>query len=147
MIECKDATLLEADGYFEVVDKLMRDDNNLIKTWMIASIVYVNNKQCSVIFDLHFWHNKDIWICNTDRSFMPDASDEDVRELSEWCNERGWNIPYVNKSLLTDKRLYSSWHKLFLAQLVRSDYIEEKEKIINERLIKSYDKEQLEEQF
>jgi len=133
MIEIADITLREAKGNFADTSKLMDEDVPGLD-WMLRSQVFVVNQLAAANYVLHFWKNGRVVISGTDRPMKLESSDEDLRELSEWCRNSGWKELSVDERLLADRHHYEFWHRAFIAGMIASDILDKHEKEEIERL-------------
>ena len=140
MIEFTDTTLRQSRGYFDETKKLV-DADGWNKEWMLRSTVFVSTQFVSATYILHFWKNGRITIYETDRPMQMDSVDEDLRELSQWCQKAGWQELSVDDRLLTDRHAYEFWRRSFIAGLVVSEKLQQHEEEEMERLSKAYLKE------
>ena len=144
MIEFTDTTLRESRGYFKETTKFM-DEDGPVSEWMLRSAVYVSTLFSAATYALHFWKNGQVVIHETDRPMQMDSIDEDLRELSQWCQKAGWKELCVDDRLLIDRHAYEFWRRSFIAGLVVSEKLQQHEEEEMARLSKAYLKEKEEE--
>lgn len=137
MIEFSDSTLCEARGYFAETKKLMEEDG-ILPEWMLRSSIFVSTVFASATYTLHFWKNGRVTIHETDRPIQLGSSDEDLRELSQWCKKAGWKELSVSDRLLVDRNAYAFWQRAFIAGLVVSEQLQQHEEEEMARLSKAY---------
>jgi len=140
MIEFADRTLRQSRGYYDETKKLMEEDGNLSE-WMLRTSAFVSGPLASATYTLHFWKNGRVTIYETDRPMQMDLVDEDLRELSQWCQRAGWKELGVNDRLLIDRHAYEFWRRSFIAGLIVSEKLQHHEEEEMERLSKAYIKE------
>jgi len=97
-IQFSDLTLLEANGHFADVCKIMSDVANKTGAfnnkgdWMIRSKVTILSPFGFAFLICHFYNNGKVYISE----YMPsnkDLHNPDIRCLTYWCNEFGWKTP------------------------------------------------------
>ena len=120
-ISLSDLTLIEGNGLFNKVSKIMKEDNMLSEKWMIRSQATLSHPYGSCELVLHFWHNKEVYIVD----YMPSVKDffgnQDLTYLSSWVQSKGWNLPKVSDELSIEKTKY--WKYFWSVHLVDSDYL------------------------
>lgn len=144
MIELTDITLRETQGNFSATARLMEDDVPG-QDWMLRSNAYISNQLAAATYTLHFWKNGRVVISGTDRPMTLESSDEDLRELSEWCRKTGWKELSVDDMLLADRQRYEFWRRAFIAGMIASDVLQKHEDEEIERLSQAQLKESEEE--
>jgi hypothetical protein len=145
MIEFSDLTLRETQGDFEQIKRLMQKETT--GDWMLRSDFFVSNPMSlPARYLLHFWKNGRVVIHDTDRPMVMGSSDEDLRELSNWCKVNGWGELVVDGRLLLTKQGFDYWQRAFRAGLVENERLQLYEDEEVERLTKAYIKEKKEEQ-
>lgn len=137
MIEFTDATLCQSRGHYEETKKLMEEDGPLSE-WMLRSSVYVSTQFNAATYMLHFWKNGRVVIYETDRPMQMDSVDEDLRELSQWCQKAGWKELDINDRLLVDRHAYEFWRRSFIAGLIVNEKLQQHEEEEMERLSQAY---------
>jgi hypothetical protein len=142
LIEFSDNTIREANGYFDAISKLM-EESGPAKTWMLRSKAFITTDFTAYTYILHLWNTGSIMIYETDKPLIMDAaSDEDLRELSLWCQCKGWKQIEVSDRLLNSSGAVAYWTKAFIAGLVTSKLLEQNEQGVMDRLIKSVEGEE-----
>ena len=116
MIELTDLTLIEADGDYKEVCKLMPPGE-----WMIISDVVVSSQLAVTIFIVHCWSNGDVFLHDLNRPVKIEVPDDDIRSLADWCRINGWKELKVDDRLIVDKGGFNYWQRAFRAGLVGSD--------------------------
>ncbi len=145
MIEFTDATLLTTRGYFDETKALMEGDGP-VSEWMLRSSAFVSTPFTAATYMLHFWKNGQVVIHETDRPMQIGSVDDDLRELSQWCQRAGWKGLAVADRLLIDRHAYEFWRRSFIAGLVVSEKLQEHEEDEMKRLSQAYLKEKEEEE-
>jgi hypothetical protein len=135
MIEYSDNTLIEANGQFDQVDKLMKVESP--KTWMLSSLVIVDAKLVMARYLIHFWNNGNAVIMETDHPAVVEIPDDDIIELNNWCIQNNWKL-FLHKDLLRDPTGFNFWLRLYRAGVVRSDFLQEHEQEEMDRFAKVF---------
>jgi len=122
-IDFTDVTILEADGEFKKVSEIMLKDSPVTsKKWMLNSGMTLVNETGVSNFNLNFWYNGDVYIID----YMPSVKDVfynlDLRCLSYWSQQNGWNVPKVSTDLVKQRLDY--WKYFWSVNLVDSDYLD-----------------------
>lgn len=136
MIELTDSTIREANGDFKEVSRLMKQDS-WAEDWMLRSDVFIATPFIASKFILHFWKNGNVVIWDTDRPVRMDISDEDLRELVNWCKVNGWKELQVDDRLIGDRVAIEYWNRAFIAGLIHSETLKKREEDEMERLMKA----------
>ncbi len=138
MIDLTDLTLNEAKGDYKEVCKLMQAGSLHGGNWMLISDVSVTTTFITSNFRLHFWKNGTVVIHDTDHPLKMDISDDDFRELSQWCKNNDWTELKVDDRLLENRIALDFWTRVFISGLVGSDTLKKNEEEEMERIMKSH---------
>lgn len=111
-------TMVEFKGVFVDVFAAMAQENQ--DKWMLSSNVTATTNDITSSFLIHLWHDGNIYIMSTDHPLVAEVPDSDIRELSEWFLEHGWNKPRIHDHLLDDPRGFDFWMRLYRAGIVES---------------------------
>ncbi len=144
MIRFSDLTIIEADGDFKEVCKLMAAPRWMIET--SATIECVDGNVSS--FMLHMWHDGLVSVFETNRPFDNVYPDTDFIELKEWMSKNGWSRLTVDGRLLVNPRHYKFWKFKYDIGVIESDTIDQREaeeKARLEKLLKMMPQEEEEE--
>jgi len=136
MIELTDATIREANGDFNEVVRIMKEDS-FAEDWMLRSDAFITTPFIASKFVLHFWKNGDVVIWDTDRPVRMDISDDDLRELVKWCKINGWKELQIDDRLIGDRVSLEYWNRSFIAGLVHSETLKKREDDEMARLMKA----------
>jgi hypothetical protein len=100
-------------------------DDSPIKSssWMIKSELTMVNSTGFASFELHFWNTKDIYIVVYEPSVKDVFYNLDLRCLSYWAQETGWNIPKVEDKLAQENIDY--WKFFWSTGIVDSAFLDE----------------------
>ena len=135
MIELSDFTLREANGDYHEVHRLM--DKETTQDWMLRSEVFVSTQFIASKYILHFWKNGNVVIHGTDHPVRMDITDEDLRELSNWCKGNGWHELQIDDRMLDERVALEYWHRAFIAGLVTNASLQKREDDEMGRLMKA----------
>jgi len=116
MILLSDATLIESEGNYIATKNIMSQETG--RVWMLETDATVETAMITSTYLLHMWKNGDMYIMKTDRPFLIELPDDDIRELSEWCSEHGWGVPIIHDRLLDDARGFDFWMRIYRAGIV-----------------------------
>lgn len=131
MIRVTDITLLEAHCSYAQVCEIMNKD--AAHVWMLRTDMTISSGGGHFSYKIHMWNNGDVYINDTNRPLNLDIPDDDLRELSEWCDVNGWNTPIVDRTLLEDTRDFQFWMRMYNAGLVYAPQLKEHEQEEHER--------------
>ncbi len=118
-----DVTMIEADGIFSDVKRIMDEDDVGSHEWCIKSKLFVNSEFGECRFKLDFYHDGRVIILG----YMPSAagvSTTDLGCLTRWCQENGWKIPEPTEALIRDS--LELWKRMWNTLLVDSDYLDKR---------------------
>jgi predicted nicotinamide N-methyase len=95
------------------------------KEWMIETNVMINNPYGSSEMNLHFFSNKDVFIMSFATTSKEDVFyNPDIRCVSMWAQENGWNIPQPSPDLIGDNLNF--WKHFWETGLINSKYLDKK---------------------
>ena len=141
MIEFSDLTLREAEGSFEKVKKLMKQDN-APKIWMLQSKVFVDTEIISSSFLINFWNDGRVIISEVFRPISLEVPNDDIIELSRWTEEAGWKKPEPSSKFLNSPRTFDFWERQYQSGLIVCQLIDERESDLIDRVKDSEEKEE-----
>ena len=121
MVELTDATLNESHGNYNVTCELMQDDG--VDEWMLRSNAIVTGRGLSFGYILHFWHDGQVYIKETQHPPVMEVPDFDIRELHEWVVRNGWKSLVVDNRLTDDPRGFDFWLRMYRSGLVESEML------------------------
>lgn len=129
-VDFTDISMIEADGKYDDLKRIMDRDLFDCGEWMISSQAHLNSQFGTAVMELHFYHNKDIFIM----SFNPSGGGDvfynpDIICLSMWANENGWNRPEPHRDLVDTNEVF--WKHFWETSIVKSRYLEKKYPNIN----------------
>jgi hypothetical protein len=95
------------------------------KEWMLESRIYISSEFGDAEAILHLYCNKDVYIID----FAPSAGNDginnpDIRYLSFWAQESGWNIPQPFPDLV--RLNFDFWKHFWGAGIVNSNFLDKK---------------------
>jgi len=124
-IDFVDETLLEAEGFYEKVKNIMLKEVVSVNDWMLESKVYISSEFGDAEAVIHLYHNGDIYIIDfTPSAGNTDYTNPDIRYLSFWAQEAGWNVPQPFSDLV--RLNFDFWKHFWSAGIVNSDFLEKK---------------------
>lgn len=125
-----DVTILEADGVFEDVCRLMEDGGDFYgqkvtapKEWMIETTLTIDSMLGLGIFVLHFYNDKRVVVDRYESSGGDVFYNPDLPALSGWVQQKGWNPPEPSLSLVKSNIEFWKYHWQNL--IVDSKYLDE----------------------
>jgi hypothetical protein len=140
VIDFSDRTIREAFGNYEMVKQIVESEGP--PTWMLESVAVVSTTFVVSENLLHLWNNGEVHLIKTTHPMTVDTPDDDIRELSEWCDKNGWKKLTVDNDLLEDPIQFGFWQRSYYAGLINSEYLSEYEKKEMERMKEAFDREQ-----
>jgi len=139
-IDFSDCTMLEADGEFSEVEKIMLSEISE-KNWMISTGVFISSDQIQSAMTINLHGNKNVYITEYGSFTENVYYNDDLRFLSIWAQEYGWNIPQPTKDLILMDRGF--WKHFWDILIIDSDYLDNiygKRDIMTEKEIKKEEK-------
>jgi hypothetical protein len=143
LISFSDRTIKEAFGNYKLVKQIVESEGP--STWMLETMVVVANNFVVSENLVHLWHDGKVVLIKTTHPMVADVPDDDLRELSQWCEDNGWKKLTVDKDLLEDPQQFGFWQRAYYAGIITSEYLSEYEKNEMERMKEAYEREQKEE--
>lgn len=128
-IQFTDRTLLETNGEFSKVCKIMEQDaletgaSSVSKEWMVRSNITIMSHFGFALLVCHFYQNGKVYISEY-RPSTKDIHNTDIRCLTFWCNQLGWNTPEPLPPLVDSWLLF--WKKEWETYIVNSEYLDKK---------------------
>jgi len=139
-IDFTDCTMLEADGEFSVVEEIMLSEISG-KDWMISTDIILSNEQMQSTMTIDLYGNKDVYITGYGTFTENVYYNDDLRFLSVWAQQYGWNIPQPTKDLiLKDKNFWKHFWDILIIDSVYFDNIYGKRDIMTEKEVKKEEK-------
>lgn len=118
MIEFSDQTIIECQGSFNCVSEKMYPE-----TWMIESKCLIKCDFVVAYYILHLWSDGKVVIIETEHPPVTDVSDDDLRELRQWCSSNGWQDLFIHSNLLQDARHFEFWLRMYRSGIVNNDML------------------------
>lgn len=115
-----DATMVEAGGRYDEVEKLFRDEPFGGSGWMVKTAMTVQSMIGLGVFILHLFQNKDVIVVDYQPSTPDIWSNPDISFLSVWAQENGWNLPKVSNDLSQGQMKF--WKHFWDSNLIDSDF-------------------------
>mgnify|MGYP003420412788 FL=1 len=128
-IQFTDITLLESNGEYEAVCKIMEKEAERTgsigksKDWMIRSKLTILSPFGFSMMVCHFYNNGKVYIAD----YMPSSKDihsTDVRCLTYWCNNFGWKTPEPLLTVIDSWPVF--WKKEWETYIIDSEYFDKK---------------------
>ncbi len=117
-----DPTVLEADGEFEEINRLMTKDFPYQSDWMLSSTLTIDSQFGLAVMTLHFNADRKIFIIE----YRPSAGDviynPEIPALSEWAQSKGWCVPEPSRELV--KQDIDFWKHYWDTLLIDSSYLD-----------------------
>jgi hypothetical protein len=128
-IQFSDITLLEANGNYEKVCKIMAADAEELGVashkgeWMVRSKVTIMSPFGFAILICHFYNTGKVYVAE----YLPsskDAHNADIKSLTYWCNEFGWKTPEPLPHVVDSWPAF--WKSEWETYIVDSEYLDKK---------------------
>jgi len=119
-----DQTILETEGVFDEVKKLMEEDLHKDAKWMIKSELTIESVMGFCRMILNFYDTKDIYVAEYQTSSGDVFYNSDIRCLSVWAQDNGWNVPKPSSDLIRSDVEF--WKHFWESRLIDSEYLDEK---------------------
>lgn len=118
-----DPTILEADGEFDEVNRLMIKDFPHQKDWMVSSWLTIDSQFGLATMSLHFMSDKKIFITQYTPSVGDVYYNPDISALSEWSQSKGWLVPEPIKEIIREN--IDFWKHYWETLLIDSTYLDD----------------------
>jgi hypothetical protein len=118
-----DETILETDGEYAEVVRLMDEEEVSVPEWYLKSILTIESDIGMARFSLNFWHNGRIIINEYDPSLGDVAYNPDLQALTAWASAKGWKVPEPNEMLV--RQNIEFWKDYWETLLIDSPYLDE----------------------
>jgi len=122
-IAFSDLTIIETDGQFEKVEELLLRDSLGAPHWMIETNTTLGSRSGVAIMKIHLWWNKEVTIMEYKPSVTDVFCNTDLISLSQWAQERGWNVPVPNVDLVHSNKDF--WKHFWETLVIDSTYLDE----------------------
>lgn len=117
-----DVTILQADGEYQEVKKIMEKELRKDATWMLRSDLTIDFPTGSCVMVLHFYDNGNIYITDYKSSVSDVFYNPDIPCLSIWAQENGWNVPQPHPDMI--KAGLDFWKHFWDTRIIDSDYFD-----------------------
>ena len=144
MIDFSDRTIRQAFGNYAMVKQIMESEGP--SKWMIETTAVVASKFVVSENLLHLWDNGEVHLIGTSHPMTTDVPDDDLRELSEWCEKNGWKKLMIDDDSLQNPQQFNFWQRAYYAGIISSTYLTEYENRATERMKEAFEREQEQEQ-
>jgi hypothetical protein len=128
-IQFSDITLLEANGNYDKVCKIMSHEAEklIVKShkneWMVRSKVTIMSHFGFAFLICHFYNTGKVYIAE----YLPsskEAHNADIKCLTYWCNEFGWKTPEPLPYVVDSWPVF--WKSEWETYIVDSEYLDKK---------------------
>lgn len=125
VITFTDLTVIEGEGRYDEISKIMSKDFAASKSWMLETKAVLESQFGIAVFSLHLYHDGKLFIAEFQPSMTGDIYyNPDLRYLSVWAQEKGWGLPEPLPDLVRENPPF--WKHYCEVGLIKSDYIKEK---------------------
>lgn len=118
-----DLSVIESDGFFEDLDKIMVSEFPHSKDWCVSTSAMIESQFGTGGMVLEMKSDRNIYIVD----FFPSIGDvfynPDIQAMSVWSHERGWKS--ISPSMILVKGDIEFWKHFWETHLVESEYLEE----------------------
>lgn len=121
-LEFTDITMAETDGIYDEVKEKMLEDSPFVKKWMIKTDLIISSQFGEGFMTVHFYSDKDVVIVQYNPSNKDVYYNPDVRALSTWAKDNGWNTPHPYKDLILDNKDF--WRYFWETYIIDSEYFD-----------------------
>lgn len=122
-IDFTDITLCETDGNFTEVNKIMSQYHSDDK-WAIRSNVSIVSPSGLGEMVIQCSGNKEIYILEYKPSISDVFYNYDIQAISEWAQNKGWNVPQPKWDLIEENKLF--WKHFWDTTVIDSDYFDKR---------------------
>lgn len=122
-LDFTDNTIIETDGVYEDVKKIMDSELGENPEWMLRSDLVLYHQYGVASFTLNFWHNREIHIAAYNPSVKDFFNNSDLEALNFWAQENGWSKPYVTIELAQNNISY--WKYFWSVNVINCLYLDE----------------------
>lgn len=122
IIDFTDITLNEADGVFDEVQKIMRQESPGGDNWVIRSDVTITGMAGMGIMEIQCHGDGSIYILEYSPSIGDVFYNPDIQAMSMWAQSNGWKIPQPHYELVRNNREF--WKHFYDTLLIDSDYLD-----------------------
>ncbi len=125
-INFTDLTLLEGEGNYDEVKKIMHNEAFAGDSWMLLTEVsltaFIGGKPFESLFILHFYANGDVYI-NAYQSSSGDVYyNPDITGLAHFIKKNNWKSLRPSKDLVRDNTDF--WKHFWDTYIIDSDYLD-----------------------
>jgi len=120
MIEFSDLTVREGHGNFGLIKELMGHGS-----WMLRTQATVCAPKVTSDYLIHLWDTGTAVIKATSRPMNVQIPDDDVRGLSEYLKNHGWEHVEVDHLLLEEPQGFAFWLRMYQTGIVESNVLKQ----------------------
>jgi len=125
-MECEinftDLTIIEANGKFEDVNKIMLKEPPFNKMWVIRSFVTIGSPYGIGSMEIQCQGDKNVYILDYSPSIGELFYNPDLGVLSMWSQENGWKTPQPHPDLIKNNKEF--WKHFYDTLVIDSDYLD-----------------------
>ena len=125
-INFTDLTLLEAEGNYNKVKEIMKDEIFAGNSWMLSSDVsltsFIGGKPFESSFVLQFYSNGDVYVSSYQSSSGDVYYNPDITGLAHFIKENNWKSLRPSKDLVRDNTDF--WKHFWDTYIIDSDYLD-----------------------
>lgn len=147
-IQFTDVTMLEANGFYKDVCKVMKKpltkrivEDIFVEDWMVESSMIIQNPFGFAQLKAHFYYDGKVYISDYYPT-LKDLHNPDIRCFSYWAQEFGWKRPQPLPSMIDEWPDF--WHLLWETFIVDSEYFDEK---YGERMDRKFDNDDIDDKI
>ena len=107
---------------YEKINKIMLEENSLVKEWTLLSEVYIYGDLGDLDLRVYFYSNKDVGIVGCSCTNMDPQMNQEIAMFVQYIQEKGWNTPIVSDDLVKTNRNF--WGYFYLSNLVTGNYLQ-----------------------
>jgi hypothetical protein len=121
-INFTDITIVETDGVYEEVNRLMLEHMPSNYNWVIRSEATIITPSGIGNMVLQFHSDKSFYIIDYNPSIGDVFYNYDVQSISLWSQEKGWKIPQPHYDLVRYNKEF--WKHFWETLVIDSDYLD-----------------------
>ena len=119
-----DITMVEAEGKFKTVSRLMKEDSVVEHDWCIKTRLTIVSQFGEGNFTLNLFSDGRVFVIAYSPSTDNMYYNPDLRCLSVWCDKNGWKIPQPSPDVAKERIQF--WKYFWETMIIDSDYFEKR---------------------